>query len=92
MQGYVTLQVLVDIQWFDPRYNMELFWEYTRVSFTGYDVTRLLTNQSVVMWRPEITFPDAAMLTMSSEVCNILQLLSLFIRAVYLSLYCIAIY
>jgi hypothetical protein len=69
-----VVAVSLDIQWFDPRYNMELFWLNTRVSFTGYDVTRLITNQSVALWRPEVTFPDAAEMIMTSEVSDLAQL------------------
>ncbi len=47
---------------------MPLFWKNTQLTFTGIDLTILLQNDSVVMWKPQLTFPDASEVTMLGEV------------------------
>lgn len=67
LSGSASLQVIVDYSWYDYRYNMPLFWEYADdLAYSGVDLTRMLTNDSVVMWLPEVTFPDAAELSVQS--------------------------
>jgi len=48
---------------------MNEFWDLNKGSetYSGYDITVFLTNQSMSMWTPEITFLDAATSTMSSQ-------------------------
>lgn len=47
---------------------MPLFWKNTQLTFTGIDLTILLQNDSVIMWKPQLTFPDASEVTMLGEV------------------------
>ena len=68
MQGLSILQVTVDVYWYDPRFNMPLFWNNVPFSYSGVDLSALLMNDSVVMWKPELTFPDASESTILSEV------------------------
>jgi len=59
---------MVDVFWYDPRYNMSLFWDNLNTGYSGYDISTILTNQSMAMWKPQLTFPDAASIVVSSEV------------------------
>lgn len=68
IQGLSIVQVAIDIYWYDPRFNMPLFWEQVPYAFSGVDLTAALKNESIVMWRPHLTFPDAADATLLSEV------------------------
>lgn len=68
VSGTVTLQLVMDYLWYDYRYNMDLFWEHMTFSYSGTDLTSILTNQSVVMWLPQVVFPDASDLHMQTEV------------------------
>jgi len=76
VQGFASLQFIVDVQWYDPRFDMPEFWSHIHAagglgfSFSGYDVSTLMLNQSLALWRPQLTFPDAASLNMNSEVTH----------------------
>ncbi len=69
VQGYAAMQLIFDAFWYDPRFNMTSFWELNPAgqSYSGYDITAVLTNQSLNMWKPQITFLDAASFDTSSE-------------------------
>ncbi len=47
---------------------MPLFWENVDQGYSGIDLTTLITNDSVVIWKPEFTFPDASQVNILSEV------------------------
>jgi hypothetical protein len=47
---------------------MPLYWENIEESYSGVDLTAVITNQSVVIWRPELTFPDASSIDVLSSV------------------------
>lgn len=68
MRGISVLQVTVDLIWHDLRFNMPLYWEHVPFSYSGVDLTALLTNQSIVMWKPIFTFTDASEVNILSEV------------------------
>lgn len=71
IEGIVELQVIIDYTWQDRRYNMGEFWEHVPTSYSGFDVTSMLTNDSIVMWRPTIVFPDANAVEVMAETLTI---------------------
>lgn len=71
MQGTAQLQVIVTYYWIDRRYAMPLLWEHIPWSDSGIDLTRILTNDSVVMWLPQVTFPDASQLSVQSATLSL---------------------
>eukprot|EP01033_Poteriospumella_lacustris_P013530 gene13530-9682_t len=72
IEGIVELQIIVDYTWQDRRYNMGEFWKNVPESYSGFDVTAMLTNDSIVMWRPTIVFPDANVVEVMAETLTIL--------------------
>lgn len=72
VDGVAELQVIIDFTWTDRRYNMPLFWEEVPFSYSGFDITTILTNQSTVLWRPEIVFPDAQGVEVMAETLTLL--------------------
>lgn len=58
----------MDYSWYDYRFDMPEFWAYAQGSWSGIDLTRVLTNDSIVMWLPEVTFPDATDLNIVTAV------------------------
>lgn len=71
VQGIAELQLIIDFYWLDKRYNMPLFWDNVPFSYSGFDLTTILTNQSTVLWRPEIVFPDAESVNVMSETLTL---------------------
>jgi len=47
---------------------MPLFWDHVPYSYSGVDLTALITNQTIVIWKPELTFPDASDVNVVSQV------------------------
>lgn len=70
VSGVSILQVTVSIKWIDYRFHMPLFWEKIESSYTGLDLNHVLANDSVIMWKPLLTFPDASEVNMLSDVSN----------------------
>lgn len=69
ISGSADLQIIMDYSWYDYRFAMDDFWLYADPdAYSGVDLTRLLTNDSIVMWLPEVTFPDAADLSVETAV------------------------
>lgn len=72
ISGSAVLQVLVDYSWYDFRYDMPAFWDYVdNTSYSGFDLTSILKNDSIVMWLPEVTFPDAGALSVQSATLTL---------------------
>lgn len=71
VDGLVELQIIVDYSWYDNRYNMPDFWKHVPSSFSGFDITTMLINESVVLWKPTIVFPDAQTTNVMSETLTL---------------------
>jgi hypothetical protein len=68
----------VNLYWEDPRYNMSMFWDNMFIEggypWSGYDISTFMTNGSLTMWKPEVTFLDAISVDIISEVTNVFNL------------------
>lgn len=71
VEGVVELQVIIDYVWVDRRYNMVEFWNYVPSTYSGFDITTMLSNDSIVIWRPTIVFPDAQGIEVMAETMTV---------------------
>ena len=56
-----TLQFSLRLYWKDDRFAMPEFWDKTPLSTQsfGIDLTTIMINSSILLWTPDIRFPDA---------------------------------
>lgn len=62
IQGTARLQFSLRLFWRDDRYAMPEFWNQTSLLTQSYgiDLTSILLNDSVLIWLPQLRFPDAS--------------------------------
>ncbi len=69
IDGSVSLQITMQYIWKDRRYDMPYFWDETNHGNSGFDLTNpLLYNDSIIIWTPDVVFPDAAEIEIQSQV------------------------
>lgn len=62
IEGTARLQFSMRLFWQDDRFAMPVFWNKTSplTQAYGIDLTTILLNDSIIVWQPQIRFPDAA--------------------------------